>query len=68
MEKSKLTERLIDFALGFKTEDIPAEAIEMQKKVLVDSIGVMSAATTLEPATRPFTDYALEAFGPSSVI
>ena len=64
----KLTDRLIDFALNFRTEDIPDYVIGNQKKVLIDSLGVMTAATTLEPATRPFTEYALESSGPSSVI
>ena len=68
MAELKLTDRLIDFALNFKTEDIPAHVLENQKKVLMDSLGVMTAATTLEPATRPFTEYALESSGPSSVI
>lgn len=60
MEEKKLTEKLIDFALNFKTEDIPAEVMAFQKKVLVDSIGVMTAATTLEPACKPFMEYAIE--------
>ena len=64
----KLTDRLIDFALNFKSEDIPRSVIENQKKVLVDSLGVMTAATTLEPAAKPFIEYALESRGPSSVI
>ena len=68
MIMEKLTDRLIDFALNFKTEDIPQYVIDNQKKVLTDSLGVMTAATTLEPATRPFTEYALESSGPSSVI
>ncbi|MBQ5415163.1 MAG: MmgE/PrpD family protein, partial [Firmicutes bacterium] len=65
---NNLTDRLIDFALNFRTEDIPQEVLDNQKTVLTDSIGVMSAATTLEPATRPFMEYALESAGPSSVI
>jgi len=68
MQGSGLTDRLIDFALNFRTEDIPAEVIALQKKVVADSIGVMTAATTLEPQTKPFTDLALESSGPSSVI
>ena len=64
----KLTDKLIDFALYYKTADIPAYVLDNQKKVLIDSLGVMTAATTLEPATRPFTEYALESSGPSSVI
>ena len=64
----KLTDRLIDFALNFKTEDIPQAVFDNQKKVLVDSLGVMTAATTLEPAVKPFMEMALECGGPSSVI
>ena len=60
MVSEKLTERLIDFALHFKGEDIPAEVLEFQKRVLADSVGVMAAATTLEPACGSFIDFAVE--------
>ena len=63
MAEEKLTERLIDFALNTKYEDIPAEVIGVQKRSLLDSIGVMAAATTLEAACTPFMDFAEENSG-----
>ncbi len=56
----KLTEKLIDFALHYRSEDIPSEVIEFQKRVLADSIGVMAAAASLEPACRGFIEFARE--------
>ena len=60
MDTQKITDRLIDFALNFKYEDIPENVIAYQECILLDSIGVMSAATTLEPACTPFIDFAVE--------
>ena len=60
MDTQKMTDRLIDFALNFKYEDIPENVIAYQECILLDSIGVMSAATTLEPACTPFIDFAVE--------
>ena len=65
MEERLLTDQLIDFALSFKTEDIPQNIIDFQKKILADSIGVMTAASALEPAAKPFMDYAAS-FGDGS--
>lgn len=59
MATGKLTEALIRFTLETAYEDIPKEVIRIQKKSLLDSIGVMSAATTLEPACTPFIDFAV---------
>lgn len=60
MDSQKMTDRLIDFALHFKYEDIPSEVIAFQERILLDSLGVMSAATTLEPACTPFIEFAEE--------
>jgi 2-methylcitrate dehydratase PrpD len=60
MSEKKFTQALISFALDTGYGDIPADIIEIQKKSLLDSIGVMSAATTLEPACLPFIDFAAE--------
>ncbi len=68
MEERLLTDRLIDFALHFKTEDIPQQVMEFQKRILADSLGVMNAASSLEPAAKPFMDYAVTVNGPSTVI
>lgn len=66
--KLDFTEKLIDFALNFRTEDIPQEVLDFQKTVLIDSIGVMTAASTLEPAVKPFLQYAAENGGGRSTI
>ena len=63
-----LTDKLLEFALEFKTEDIPQNVIDFQKRVLVDSLGVMNAAATLEPAAKPFMDLAVSFGGGSSAI
>lgn len=63
MATGKLTKTLIDFALKTKYTDIPPEVIAVQKRSLLDSIGVMAAASTLEAACRPFMDYAEEQSG-----
>ncbi|MCI9149238.1 MAG: MmgE/PrpD family protein [Lachnospiraceae bacterium] len=60
MAVGKVTEALIRFALETKYEDIPEEVVRTQKKSLLDSIGVMAAATTLEPACAPFIGYAVD--------
>jgi len=60
MSERIITDALIDFALDTRTEDIPAEVIELQKKSLMDSVGVMAAASSMEPACRPFLEYAKE--------
>lgn len=70
MTSEKLTEKLIDFALHFKYEDIPTEVLEFQKRVLADSLGVMAAATSLEPACRSFIEFAKEnsPAGPCTIV
>ena len=68
MAENKLTDRLIDFALNFRTEDIPQEVLDNQKTVLTDSIGVMTAASALEPAAKPFLDFAAANGSGSSTI
>lgn len=60
MAEGRLTETLINFAVDTKYEDIPPNVIEMQKRSLIDSMGVMAAATTLEAACVPFMDFAEE--------
>ncbi len=56
----RLTEKLIDFALHYRSEDIPSEVIDFQKRILADSIGVMAAAASLEPACLGFIEFARE--------
>ncbi|MGB9886962.1 MAG: MmgE/PrpD family protein [Moorellales bacterium] len=44
-------------------EDLPAEAVEAAKKSILDSVGVILAASTLGEGCRPFVELALEAGG-----
>lgn len=60
MNCENLTEKLIDFALHCRSESIPSEVLDFQKRVLADSIGVMAAASSLEPACRGFIEFARE--------
>ena len=60
MENSRITEKLIGFALCARYQDLPQRVIKVQKQSLLDSLGVMGAAASLEPACRPFIEYALE--------
>jgi 2-methylcitrate dehydratase PrpD len=50
-------------------EDLPAAAIDTAKKSLLDTLGVMLAASGAEPAVRPFLDLVMESGGtPESTI
>ena len=64
-DRNGLTDQLLCFTKKLSFEDLPSSVIEIQKKSLLDSIGVMSAATTLESACQPFIDLAAEESGPS---
>jgi len=41
-------------------DDLPDDVVEMTKRSLLDAIGVSLAASKLEPACRPFLEYASE--------
>ena len=58
-----LTDQLIRFSKEICFNDLPAAVVETQKRSLLDSIGVMSAAAALEDACRPFIDLAVEESG-----
>ena len=60
MNEGNVTQALISFALNTGFDSIPAAVIANQKKSLIDSIGTMSAATTLEPACEPIIRFALK--------
>lgn len=60
LTRVNLTDDLIEFALNTTFEDIPQNVIDVQKRSLLDSIGVMSAATTLESACLQIMEYAQE--------
>ena len=44
--------------------DLPADVVEMTKRSILDAIGVSLAASGLEPACKPFLDFALDSDGP----
>ena len=58
------------FAALAKFDDLPPAAVEAAKKSILDTIGVMLAASGLEPAVRPIIDLVTESGGrpESSVI
>ena len=60
MDTKRLEDEIIHFALHTKYEDIPEPVIENLKKSLLDSIGVMTAASFIEPACGPFIKFAVE--------
>ncbi len=58
MEDKGLTQRLIDYVLSTEYEDLPAEAVRVQKQSLADMLAVMLAATGLDAASAPFAAFA----------
>lgn len=60
MREQSIEAALVHFALHTKWEEIPQAVLENQKKSLIDSIGVMTAASSAEPACQPFVDFAVE--------
>ena len=58
MEVKGLTQRLIDYVLSTGYEDLPAEAVRVQKQSLADMLAVMLAATGLDAASAPFAAFA----------
>ncbi|AZG08237.1 MmgE/PrpD family protein [Pigmentiphaga sp. H8] len=58
-----LCEDLARFATGTRYDALPDTAIEAARKSVLDTLGVILAASGMEPAVRPFVDLALEAGG-----
>lgn len=58
MEKTGLSQALIRHVLDTRYETIPAAAIRAQKNSLTDMLGVMLAATGLDPASASFAAFA----------
>ncbi|MBC2834528.1 MmgE/PrpD family protein [Paragemmobacter straminiformis] len=48
------------FAANTRYEDLPEAAVEAAKKSLLDTLGVMLAASGMEPAVRPILETVLE--------
>lgn len=59
-----ITVALARHAAAARFEDLPPEAVAAAKRSLLDAVGVMIAASGLEPACRAFADQAREQGGP----
>ena len=51
------------FAAAVQFDDLPVEAIEAAKKSILDTIGVILAASRLEPAVRSVVDLVIDSAG-----
>ena len=51
------------FAAAVQFDDLPIEAVEAAKKSILDTLGVIMAASGLEPAARPVVDLVRESAG-----
>ena len=51
------------FAAGIRYEELPTDAVEAAKKSLLDTLGVILAASGTEPAVRPLIDLVREEGG-----
>lgn len=58
-----LGRQFAQFAAGVEYEQLPASAVAGAKKTLLDSIGVILAASGAEPAVRPVVDLVREGGG-----
>ena len=58
-----VSQAIANYIASARFEDLPAEAAEAAKKSLLDTVGVMLAATTLGEGCRHFVELALEAGG-----
>lgn len=58
-----LSHDLARFAASTKYEDLPEAAVEAAKKSLLDTLGVILAASGVEPAVRPLIDLVRESGG-----
>lgn len=58
-----ISQTLVNYVFNMKYEKIPAEAIQIQKKALIDGLAVMLAATTLGEGCSHFIEFAIEEGG-----
>ena len=58
-----LSQELAEFVANTKYADLPPAAIEAAKKSILDTIGVMLAASGMEPAVRPIVELVQESGG-----
>jgi len=60
MTTTDLGRRLAESAAGVRFEDLPAPAVDAAKKTILDTLGVILAASGTEPAARPVIDLVRE--------
>jgi len=58
-----LSRELAEFAVNTKFADLPLAAVEAAKKSVLDTMGVMLAASGMEPAVRPIIELVQESGG-----
>ncbi len=58
-----LSQQLAEFAANTRFADLPPAAVEAAKKSVLDTIGVMLAASGMEPAVRPIIELVQESGG-----
>jgi 2-methylcitrate dehydratase PrpD len=58
-----LVQHFGSFAAAVQFDDLPVEAVEAAKKSILDTIGVILAASQLEPAARSVVDLVVESAG-----
>ncbi|NEI82246.1 MmgE/PrpD family protein, partial [Rhizobium ruizarguesonis] len=58
-----LSQELAEFAANTRFADLPPAAVEAAKKSVLDTIGVMLAASGMEPAVRPIVELVQESGG-----
>lgn len=65
MMSTDCTELFANAVAGVRYEDLPSAAIDAAKGSLLDTLGVMLAASGMEPAVRPVIDLVMESGGAS---
>ena len=68
MSKQSVSAALSEFVAGLAYRDIPHATLHVQKRALADALGVMLAATALEPACTAFLRVAELDAGPCTLL
>ena len=63
MTSENISQALANYIASVRFEDLPSEAVEAAKKSLLDTVGVILAATRLGEGCRHFVELALESGG-----
>lgn len=62
-EETDISRSFAEFAAVLKYEDLPPAVVDAAKKSLLDTLGVILAASGIEPAIRPLIDLLKESAG-----